>query len=544
MKKKVKQNKIKLLDCTLRDGGYYNNWDFENDLVREYLLAMDDLNIDFVEIGFRTLKNNNFVGGFAFSTDVFLNSLEIPKGLKNKIAVMINGSEISSLNSQISNLEKLFSPKAESPVSLVRIACHFDEFINCLPASKWLKKMGYLVGFNIMQIAEISKKNISKLAKAASKYPIDILYFADSMGSLNLPQLKNIISAFKKEWHGPLGIHTHDNIGLAVNNSIESIKYGVNWIDATVTGMGRGPGNAQTEYLALELGHHQKKRGNSIKLMEVITKYFKPLKNKYEWGINYFYYLAGKKSIHPSYIQEMLKDLRYKEEDILAVIDFLSRQGGKKFKIDTLENARNFYYDKPLGKWQPQKLIKGKTVLIIGSGPGAIKYQFQIENFIKQYKPYVIALNTQSSVKEKLINARAACHPVRLLADCKDHAKLTQPLIAPFSMLPEEIKKKLIRKKIYDFGIKIIDKNFSFFKNYCQVPSSLVIAYTLAVANSGKAASIVLAGFDGYRIDDPRYREINQILKAYIEAPSAVSLKSITPTNYNIKTESVFGLKF
>ena len=97
----------KLLDCTLRDGGYYNNWEFDLDLVNDYLQAMDKLKMDFVEIGFRSLKKNGFKGGFAYSTDEFLNCLKIPKKLNSKIGVMINGSEISDQNTQITNLNRL-----------------------------------------------------------------------------------------------------------------------------------------------------------------------------------------------------------------------------------------------------------------------------------------------------------------------------------------------------------------------------------------------------------------------------------------------------
>ena len=129
-----------VLDCTLRDGGYYNNWDFEESLVTSYLQAMDALQIDFIEIGFRTLKNDTFKGAFAFTTDNYLKSLNIPVGLKNKIGVMINGSEIADPKTQIACLEKLFSPKSKSPVTLVRIACHIHEFNDCLPAANWLKK--------------------------------------------------------------------------------------------------------------------------------------------------------------------------------------------------------------------------------------------------------------------------------------------------------------------------------------------------------------------------------------------------------------------
>ena len=529
-----------MLDCTLRDGGYYNNWDFDPVLIKDYLEAMDSLKVDFVEIGFRSLKNDSFNGGVAYSTDTFLNNLSMPRGLIGKIGVMINGAEIADTKSQNSSLEKLFKPKVESLVTLVRIACHVHEFKNCLPASKWLKKKGYLVGFNLMQIADRSLDEITEMAIAAKDYPIDVLYFADSMGSLSSDQLKNIINAFKSGWKKDLGIHAHDNIGQAVSNSIEAVNSGINWVDSTVTGMGRGSGNAQTEYILLALANLRKSQGNFIKLLKLIDKYFKDMKKSYGWGTNPFYYLAGQYGIHPSYIQHMLQDKRYNEEDILGVIDFLKVKEGKKFSLDTLESARHFYSSEPKGKWMPHTLLKEKTILILGSGPGVKKYQFEIETFVDQNKPYVIALNTQSNIKENLINARVACHPVRLLADCKDHIKLPQPLITPFSMLPDPLKKDLSQKEILDFGITI-GKHFKFNENYCELPTSLVIAYALAIANSGLANKIILAGFDGYNADDPRSKEMSKLLLEYKKHQKALPLESITPTNYQIPVHSIFG---
>ena len=530
------------LDCTLRDGGYYNNWDFDPQLVSDYLAAMDSLKIDFVEIGFRTLKNQGFNGAFAYSSDNFLNKLNIPPGLLNKIGVMINGSEIANPKTQLASLKKLFKKKSKSPVTLVRIACHCNEFINCLPAANWLKKQGYLVGYNLMQVAEHSLQEISNLARIASSYPIDVLYFADSMGSLNSKQLSNIISALKVGWRGAIGIHTHDNIGQAVSNSIQAIKSDVSWVDSTVTGMGRGPGNAQTEYIILALSDYRKKQGNPIKLFELINKYFKPMQNSYGWGINHFYYLAGQYGIHPTYIQNMLQDQRYSEEDILAVIEFLKIKGGKKFSLDILETARHFYSGKHNGTWQPRTILKNKTVLIVGTGPSIKKFKSEIEQFIKKTKPYVIALNTQMNIRQDLINARTAFHPVRLLANCQEHLKLPQPLITPFSILPETIKKNLAKKKILDFGVIVNNKNFNFKDYYCELPNSLVISYTLAVANSGKAKKILLAGFDGYNADDPRRKEMDQLLKTYNRKKNSISLISITPTKYDIDMKSIFGL--
>ena len=256
------------LDCTLRDGGYYNAWDFSLELTHRYLEAMQAAGVDVVELGFRTLKNEGFQGPFAFTTDDFVRSLTIPAGLT--IGVMVNGSELVGVP-QDKVLERLFpNPAADSPVDLVRIACHIHEFEEALPAVTWLKDRGYYVGFNLMQVADRSEDEVKALARLAKTYSLDVLYFADSMGSMNPDQVAQIIQWFRSEWAGAMGIHTHDNLGLALSNTLRALNEGVIWVDSTVTGMGRGPGNARTEELAIEIAEDRGKPANMVPLMMLL----------------------------------------------------------------------------------------------------------------------------------------------------------------------------------------------------------------------------------------------------------------------------------
>ena len=284
---------IKILDCTLRDGGYYNCWDFPTNLINQYLEAMQAAGVDIVELGLRSLINKGFKGASAYTTDSFINSLVIPEKLS--VGVMINASELV-VDEPLENILNMLFPlkAAESPVDVVRIACHVHEFVNALPACNWLKERGYVVGFNLMQIAERTQQEVEALSLEASKFPIDSLYFADSMGSMNPQQTSKIISWLRKYWQGPMGIHTHDNMGLALQNTLQAVNDGVTWLDATVTGMGRGPGNARTEELVIEVADLKSKNINMVPLMSVIRTFFQPLKNKCGWGSNPYYYLAGK----------------------------------------------------------------------------------------------------------------------------------------------------------------------------------------------------------------------------------------------------------
>jgi 4-hydroxy 2-oxovalerate aldolase len=306
--------------------------------------------------------------------------------------------------------------------------------------------------------------------------------------------------------------------------------------------MGRGPGNAQTEYLSIELDDYRKLDTSKTKLLKLIRNYFKPLKEQYGWGINPYYYLAGKYNIHPTYIQKMITDTRYNEEDIVSVINYLKEQDGDKFNPDVLETARYFYSDETKGTWEPRKVIKNNNVLIIGAGPGTARHCKAIESYIKKHSPFVIALNTQKSIGEDLINARAACHPVRVLADCNEYLNLPQPLIVPASILPNNVKQKLKKKELFDFDIAVNTSGFIFNTTNCTLPNLLVLSYALAIATSGKAKKILLAGFDGYGADDPRRKEIDNVFNLYQKTNGSIDFFSITDTRYEIPIKSIYGM--
>ena len=531
---------MKLLDCTLRDGGYYNAWDFSTDLINQYLVSMKAAKVDIVELGFRFLKNSGFKGACAYTTDEFIESLDIPAGLT--IGVMVNGADLVTEIGVEPALEKLFPRKAsETPVDIVRFACHFHEFEKVLPAAKWLSDRGYRVGFNLMQIASRSREEVLDLATKANDWPVEVLYFADSMGSMKPEDAASIVSWIREKWAGPVGIHTHDNMGLALHNTISAQNAGATWFDATVTGMGRGPGNARTEEMVIELPAGDGGHRNLVPLMSLIRQHFGPMKTHYGWGTNPYYFLAGKHGIHPTYIQKMLSDSRFSEEDIFAVIDFLQKEGGEKFSNDVLAGARSFYSGTPKGTWDPKSVISGRDVLILGTGPGVERHKEALEGFIRNSAPVVIALNTQTALSANLIDFRTACHPVRLMADRDAHSELPQPLIIPFSMLPDGVQEALAGKEVFDFGLGVGSGAFAFSETSCQLPRPLVLAYTLAIAASGGANRILMAGFDGYPAGDPRNDETAEVFEAFV-AVCDTELLAITPTRHKIESASVYAM--
>lgn len=529
------------IDCTLRDGGYYNNWDFPRKLITQYISAMAAVSVDIVELGFRSLNTKGYKGPCAYTTDRYLRSLALPANIT--IAVMVNAAELVNHQSGAAKaVSLLFNRRSESPVSMVRIACHVHEVQATLPACDWLVAAGYRVGLNLMQVADRSDDQLEDIAAIVNGHGIEVLYFADSLGSLDPDQTAHIVRVLRRRWTGPMGIHTHDNMGRAVSNTLRAIEEGVDWVDSTVTGMGRGPGNAQTEYLVIELEKLTRRRLKLAPLLALISNHFDPVKARYRWGQNPFYYLAGQYGIHPTFLQEMLSDPRYAEDDILSVIEHLRETGGKKYSASALEQGRQRFGSVSHGTWHPVELMEGREILIVGAGPGVGAHREALEQYIREYSPCVVALNTQSAIDPSLINLRTACHPIRLVADCDAYRDVSQPLVVPVSSLDEKVRESLGTKQLYDFGLIIEPNTFRFNDTDAVAPSSLVIAYTLALCASGRAKRVLLAGFDGYAHGDPRNAEMDEILSLYQATDGTPPLLSVTPTGYPIPATSIYAL--
>ena len=539
----MKKNELKILDCTLRDGGYYNNWDFSRELIEEYFKAMVAAKVEYVELGFRFLKKDIYLGPCAYTTSSFLETLSIPKKLK--IGIMINAKDIVSNNLSKNEIDKIFFnfPK-KNKISFVRFACHLNEIKKMIPICNQLNKKNIITAINLMQISEIPDKQIEDITKVASRSKLDVFYFADSLGNLEPKNIMDISNVIKKNWKKDIGFHAHDNMGRALINGVTAFNNGVKWIDSTVTGMGRGAGNIKTEFALLQFSKYLKKNSDISLLLKVIENRFDPMKQKYHWGTNPYYYLAGQHKIHPTFIQSMLSELKLEPLEMLSAIDNLKSEVGKNFNSNLIEVGKKLYEGKTSGDWSPFNLIKGRDVLIICPGPSSMKHSEAIENFIKQKKPFVIALNVQKHINEKLINLRVSCQTLRIMTDVGIFKKITQPLVLPFDRLPAQQKKnfkKLKKLKIFNYGLEVKPGKFNFGKDSSIAPNSLTIAYALNIANSGRAKKIYVSGLDGFPLEDPRRREMDETLAVYLSLKNKSELISITPTRYKIKSSSVYA---
>jgi 4-hydroxy 2-oxovalerate aldolase len=499
-----------ILDCTLRDGGYYNNWFFSKLFVEKYINIMSLVNVNYIELGFRFLDKDKIRGPNAYTRDHYINSLSIPK--KTKIGVMINAIDFVGSDYDIKKKINIIFPKLKnSRIDFIRIACHADEIFKIGHIINFLQKLDRQVMINIMQISEIKEKNIKDICAFLKKNKIGVLYLADSLGCLKPSTFLNIIKKFRKYWNGSMGVHTHDNMNYALSNSIAAYKAGVKWIDGTVLGMGRGAGNVKTEDLVTFFNKRKNKELDNFS-----KKYLEPLKKKYNWGGNKYYKIAAINKIHPTYVQLILSDQRYKNLNLIKILFNLKKINSIKFDPYNLHNSllNNHFYKKNNLKF---KTLNKKEFLLIGSANISKKIK-QIESLISNNNFYVIALNSTKHIKENLIDLRVACHPLRILSEIESYKKINNNMVIPFNFLPKKFFNLIKSKKnIFNYEIKLCKKNENIIINqkYSKIPYILGVSYGLAIAVAAKCRSVTLIGFNQYKKNDILNDETKKVLFLY-----------------------------
>jgi len=537
--------KMKILDATLRDGGYYNNWDFSVDFINKYLLVANAVGIDIVEIGFRSLNFEIIRGRCAHISERLIDELCIPENLS--IATMINASELPNFDSSdetVYMFKSLFRKQSPSQrQQYIRIAARFSDLPNIGTAVKFISGLGYKVIVNIMQISELDSVSLSSAGSILKSLPIEVLYFADSLGSLKSQDIKVVVENLSSGWDGELGIHSHDNMRNALSNTLTAFNHGVNWLDSTISGMGRGPGNCRTEELLVSLQHQGRPLTNIEPLIQFIAEDIEPLRQKYGWGTNIYYFMTAMNRIHPSYVQEMLADSRYDHHDMIAVLDMLTHKNDRKSLYEPQVQKPISYFSSSKGNWRPSAVLESIPILILGSGPSCIRYRPEIERFIKDNSIVVLSLNKCDSISPNLVDFIVACHPVRIRAELDKHMESEVPMISPLDSFDEDIQSRLLEKNCLDFGINVLPDTFEFGDTACVCPNNLSLSYSLAIAASGKASTIYLAGIDGYEHGDPRNLVIQTTFNHFTAAQGTLKPVSITPTSFpELKKQSIFSL--
>lgn len=316
-----KYSNIELLDCTFRDGGYYNKWNFPREIVQDQINILSQIGINYCEMGYRKLADSTSGEQYTTSED-YLSSFQKPEGF-NYVVMCDAGDLIRA--AELGELGVLIKESAAvSSIDLLRIAAHYSALPELQGCIKQLVACGYRVALNLMQISERTDEEIVTFVKYCNYNGVSIAYFADSFGALSPRRLNEISIIFNEQYDGDYGVHLHDNLGTALQNSCLAVENGAKFIDCSVTGMGRGAGNTILEECIVSVAERNLSLPDHVALARLIEKYYAPLKRSNGWGKNYLYYLAGIHAIHPSYVQVLSQNMQYGYAKAMQVLIALS----------------------------------------------------------------------------------------------------------------------------------------------------------------------------------------------------------------------------
>lgn len=494
---------IKILDCTLRDGGYYNKWDFNDSLVKEYLKLMDILKVDYVEIGFRKIDREKKFGKFFSIIDKDID--ELTNNRNFKVSVMI---DLADFKKDL-KVNELFKKKEYTNIDLVRIAVSFEDLRYLSKIVIELNLLGYKVAVNLMKFTSHNPKQIYNFFNQLNLKLIDYCYLADSYGNCNPMFIESLSSKLIKKKFDihKLGFHAHDNIENALKNSLKAKELGFGIIDTSVLGMGRGAGNLKLENF---LRHVKKKENKEKVLKSFIRNKFMKLKKKYNWGSNKYYKYAAQNIIHPTYVQRLLEDKKFNFKQIQNVLKFLKKQKASKYDLNIFDNLfykkNNNKNKKTIDKSKEKIKFQNKTSVNI-----VLNRSRKIKTLLIQKKNNNVnaLLNYSKYIKNSNVDYLFLCNPFRLITENQYLKNFKNNLIVPQKA---KIDNKLKNKRIIIYDM-LFSKKLSIKKNYCAFNLNLALVYAIAYFISKNFLNINIYGLAKNKFNDSIISKIKDYIK-------------------------------
>ncbi len=282
---------IKVLDCTIRDGGLMNNWQFEERFVRNVFRALSDAGVDIMEIGYLSSEkaySRTENGPWKFCMDADLRRIFGEEKCAMKIAAMAD----------IGRIEYEDIPqKTQSPLDIIRVACYAKDCDKAIDLAHHCIDKGYDACVQLMAVSKVIERDLDEALEDLAKSRVSTVYIVDSYGSLYCEQVESLVKRYRAALPDKIiGFHGHNNQQLAFSNSIEAIIHGANQIDATLFGIGRAAGNCPLELMMSFLKNPKYDLGP---ILGVIEAELIPLSKKLDWGYHIPYAVTGILNEHP-----------------------------------------------------------------------------------------------------------------------------------------------------------------------------------------------------------------------------------------------------
>jgi len=499
---------MKILDCTIRDGGYYTNWDFDQDIVNTYINSFNQLPVEYIEVGYRSKPLSGYLGQYFYCPISVLKNLNSKSN--KKLAIILNEKDVRA-----EDANELLQPIIPF-VSLIRIAIDPENFKRALSLAEKVKELGFEVAFNVMYMSTWKeKRDFIELLPQVDDIA-DYFYMVDSFGGVYPEDVKETIALVRSKTKVKLGFHGHNNLEMALANTVVAIQEGIDIVDGTITGMGRGAGNLKTELLLTALQAKGKLDFDYNELSKVVDAFTK-LQEKYKWGTNLPYMVSGANSLPQKQVMEWVSKRFYSFNSIIRALNNQS-QG----KIDNISLPKLDVNHE-----------KFKTALIVGGGPSPVEHAKAIDQFLIQ-NPDILVIHASSKNALSFIevpNEQIFClvgnegHRMEeVFGDRKIEGKCVLP---PYprkmgTYIPNALMNNAYELKEVDFTERYKDSHTTI---------ALQIAKELLIDE------VFITGYDAYEgnisLKEQELFNENQNLFSNFKKKNKLDLISITPTGYD-----------
>ena len=519
---------IEILDCTLRDGGYVNNWTFGSKNITGISEKLSEGNIDIIEGGFLSTGQKTIVDQSIFNSIYDAEKILISK--RNNVALMINLGECK---------ENDIVPYVGGIVSILRIAFHYEDVESAKNFCSNIISRGYKIFLQPMVTMYYSDSELFSLASWANSFHLDAFYIVDSFGTMKKDDLMRIYGILDTtlDQEIKIGFHSHNNLQLSFSNALALIKKRGNRdliIDSSVLGMGRGAGNLCTELISRYINNEIQNRYDLIPILEIMDEYIMPIYNKRPWGYSAPYYLAAINDCHPNYATFLADKSTIGIADINSIIKSIPENKRHLYNESVVQNLYikylNHNIDDKLALNQIRLYCNNRKILLLAPGKSQ---HVVIQNYINNYDPYIFALNhIPTKYKYNKIF-------VSNLRRFKSIEKISN-----------DIKTKLICTSNVTDDPNVLCLNFAAYLNDDDIISDNAGAVLINILIKAQIKEIAVAGFDGFDynnsnnyyddnlINNTRYersRELNVAMnKFFSKVRNQIIIDFLTPSKYDI----------
>ncbi len=285
---------LRVLDCTIRDGGLMNGHHFDDRVVAAVHAACAAAGIDYMEIGYRASRRDIRAGEhgcWKYCREEDIRRIVGERDGGPKLSIMADAGKC--------DYREDIPPRRSSLVDLVRVACYGHQIPLALDMVKDARDKGYETTLNLMAATTLGEGDLDRLLPALAGSGATALYVVDSFGALHPSGTRRLVERYLAAVAGTglsVGIHAHNNLQLAFANTIEACAAGATWLDATMAGLGRGAGNCPMELLVGFLGEPGYRL---LPVLKCVDETIEPLRTDLGWGFDLPYLVNGFCNLHP-----------------------------------------------------------------------------------------------------------------------------------------------------------------------------------------------------------------------------------------------------